>query len=58
MRITKTGANEVRQFTYYPQRIADFVTIGKDAVVEAAQIGSGVDIGEGAVIVSSKSPPS
>ncbi|KAI9639714.1 trimeric LpxA-like protein [Dioszegia hungarica] len=38
------------QFTYYPQRIADFVTIGKDAVVEAAQIGSGVDIGEGAVI--------
>jgi dynactin-5 len=42
-----------RQFTYYPQRISDFVTIGRDAVVEAAQIGSGVEIGEGAIIVCS-----
>lgn len=38
-------------FTYYPTKIGDFVHIGKDAVVEAAQVGQGVEIGEGAIIV-------
>ena len=42
-------------FTYYPAKFADFVHIGKDAIVEAAQVGHGVQIGEGAIIVRSLS---
>ncbi|KAK1924298.1 trimeric LpxA-like protein [Papiliotrema laurentii] len=38
------------QFTFYPVKIADFVHIGKDCLVEAAQIGLGVDIGDGCII--------
>lgn len=44
-------------FTYYPAKFADFVHIGKDAIVEAAQVGHGVQIGEGAIIVRSRSDP-
>ncbi|RSH86742.1 uncharacterized protein EHS24_005013 [Apiotrichum porosum] len=37
-------------FTFYPVRIADFVHIGADAIVEAASIGHGVEIGAGAIV--------
>ncbi|ODN82006.1 hypothetical protein L202_02333 [Cryptococcus amylolentus CBS 6039] len=37
-------------FTFYPVRISDFTHIGPNCIVEAAQIGSGVDIGEGSII--------
>ncbi|CAD6572151.1 MAG: hypothetical protein TREMPRED_000463 [Tremellales sp. Tagirdzhanova-0007] len=37
-------------FTFYPVRIADFVTIGPGTIVEAAQIGHGVDIGKESII--------
>jgi len=39
------------QFTYYPVRISDFVHVGEKCIIEAAQIGSGVDIGDNAIIV-------
>ena len=42
---------KVRGFTFYPVRIADFVTIGPGTIVEAAQIGHGVDIGKDSIIV-------
>jgi len=38
-------------FTFYPVRIADYVHIGQDAIVEAASIGHGVEIGAGAIVV-------
>jgi len=37
-------------FTFYPMRIGDYVHIGPGAIVEAAQIGHGVDVGEKAII--------
>jgi hypothetical protein len=40
-----------RAFTFYPVRISDFVHIGEGSVIEAAQIGSGVEIGDNCVIV-------
>jgi dynactin-5 len=39
------------QFTFYPVRISDFVHIGKRCIIEAAQIGSGVEIGDNCIIV-------
>jgi len=39
------------QFTYYPVRISDFVHIGEKCIIEAAQIGSGVEIGDNSIIV-------
>ena len=38
-------------FTFYPIRIADFVTIGPGCIIEAAQIGHGVNIEEGSIVV-------
>ncbi|KAI8815830.1 trimeric LpxA-like protein [Fimicolochytrium jonesii] len=35
---------------YYPMKIADHVTIGEDSVIEAAQVGSYVEIGKNCVI--------
>jgi hypothetical protein len=40
-----------RAFTFYPVRISDFVHIGEGCVIEAAQIGSGVEIGDNCVLV-------
>ena len=40
------------QFTFYPVRIADCVFIGEKCIIEAAQIGLGVDIGANCIIVS------
>ncbi|OWZ60090.1 dynactin 5 [Cryptococcus neoformans c45] len=37
-------------FTFYPVRIADFTRIGPTCIIEAAQIGSCVEIGEGSII--------
>ncbi|RKP03941.1 hypothetical protein CXG81DRAFT_8949 [Caulochytrium protostelioides] len=37
-------------FTYYPLKIGSYVVIGDDAVVQAAQIGSCVTIGRGAIV--------
>ncbi|ORX35807.1 trimeric LpxA-like protein [Kockovaella imperatae] len=37
-------------FTFYPVRIGDCVTIGQNSVVEAAQIGLGVEIGKDCII--------
>ncbi|WVQ79953.1 hypothetical protein IAT38_002054 [Cryptococcus sp. DSM 104549] len=37
-------------FTFYPVRISDFVQIGPQCIVEAAQIGSCVEIGQGSII--------
>ncbi|KAL1411584.1 Dynactin subunit 5 [Vanrija pseudolonga] len=37
-------------FTFYPVRVADYVHIGPDAIVEAASIGHGVEIGARAVV--------
>ncbi|RSH87281.1 hypothetical protein EHS25_003190 [Saitozyma podzolica] len=42
-------------FTFYPVKISDFVHIGPNCIVEAAQIGGGVEIGEGSIIFSSVS---
>jgi tetrahydrodipicolinate N-succinyltransferase len=36
---------------YYPVKIGDFVTIGAGSIVEAAQIGSCVEIGKNCIIV-------
>lgn len=44
---------ENRVFTFYPVKIADFVNVGPGCIVEAAQIGHGVDIGKGSIIVCS-----
>ncbi len=44
-------ASTVRSFTFYPVRISDCVTIGAGSIVEAAQIGLGVDIGKDCIIV-------
>jgi hypothetical protein len=41
----------ISAFTFYPVRISDFVHIGSECVIEAAQIGSGVEIGDNCVIV-------
>jgi dynactin-5 len=38
------------QFSYYPIKMGDFVTIGDDCLVEAATIGNCVEIGNGVVI--------
>lgn len=37
-------------FSYYPMKIADYVTIGDNCVIEAASIGSMVQIGKNCVI--------
>ncbi|GJN92339.1 hypothetical protein Rhopal_005369-T1 [Rhodotorula paludigena] len=37
-------------FSYYPMRIGDHVSIGAGSVVEAASIGTGVEIGRGCII--------
>ncbi|GFZ43856.1 hypothetical protein JCM24511_01576 [Saitozyma sp. JCM 24511] len=37
-------------FTFYPVKISDFVHIGPNCILEAAQIGGGVEIGEGSII--------
>ncbi|KAF9162696.1 hypothetical protein DFQ26_003301 [Actinomortierella ambigua] len=37
-------------FSYYPMKIGDHVTIGERSVVQAAQIGSYVQIGKDCVI--------
>lgn len=39
-------------FTFYPVRIGDCVHIGPDAIVEAASVGHGVEIGARAIVVS------
>lgn len=39
-------------FTFYPVRIGDCVHIGQDAIVEAASVGHGVEIGARAIVVS------
>lgn len=39
-------------FTFYPVRIGDCVHIGTEAIVEAASIGHGVEIGSRAIVVS------
>lgn len=39
-------------YTFYPVRVADYVHIGPEAVVEAASIGHGVEIGARAIVVS------
>lgn len=41
-----------RQFTFYPVRITDCVFIAENCIVEAAQIGMGVEIGANCIIVS------
>jgi acetyltransferase-like isoleucine patch superfamily enzyme len=46
------GVDCDRTFTFYPVKISDFVHIGPNCIVEAAQIGGGVEIGEGSIIVS------
>lgn len=40
-----------RNFSYYPVKIGDYVTIGSGSIVEAAQIGNMVEIGRNCVIV-------
>ncbi|GAA6011228.1 hypothetical protein JCM11491_006766 [Sporobolomyces phaffii] len=37
-------------FSYYPMKIGDYVTIGPSCVIEAAQIGTGVEIGKNCII--------
>ncbi|KAM0790234.1 hypothetical protein ACM66B_005546 [Microbotryomycetes sp. NB124-2] len=37
-------------FSYYPMKIGDFVTVGQNSVVEAASIGTGVEIGKNCII--------
>ncbi|GAA5938784.1 dynactin subunit 5 [Sporobolomyces koalae] len=37
-------------FSYYPMKIGDYVTIGAGSVVEAASIGTGVEIGKNCII--------
>ena len=38
-------------FSYYPMKIGEYVEIGSDTIIEAAQIGIGVKIGSNCVIV-------
>lgn len=40
-----------RTFNYYPMKMGDFVTIGRDCIIEAAQIGSGTEIEDNCIIV-------
>ena len=40
-----------RVFSFYPMKIGDHVSIGAGSVVEAASIGTGVEIGKGCIIV-------
>jgi acetyltransferase-like isoleucine patch superfamily enzyme len=44
-------ADPTRAFTFYPVKIADFVNVGPNCIVEAASIGHGVEIGEECIIV-------
>ncbi|GAA5959826.1 hypothetical protein JCM3765_000115 [Sporobolomyces pararoseus] len=37
-------------FSYYPMKIGDYVTIGSSSVVEAASIGTGVEIGKNCIV--------
>lgn len=50
--MNENGVDSHRAFTFYPVKISDFVHIGPNCIVEAAQIGGGVEIGEGSIIVS------
>jgi carbonic anhydrase/acetyltransferase-like protein (isoleucine patch superfamily) len=45
----------ISQFTYYPQKIGDYVFIDKNTLVEAASIASYVHIGQNCIIV--RNPP-
>lgn len=38
-------------FSYYPVKIGDYVSIGQGSIIEAAQIGNGVQIGNNCIIV-------
>lgn len=38
-------------FSYYPMKIGDYTSIGAHSVLEAAAVGSYVDIGRGCVVV-------
>lgn len=38
-------------FSYYPLKLGDFTRVGQGALVEAATVGVGVDIGKNAIIV-------
>ena len=40
-----------RVFSYYPMKIGDYVSIGSNSIVEAASIGTGVEIGKNCIIV-------
>lgn len=44
-------------FSFYPIKMGDFVHIGSNTVVEAAGIGSHVDIGRDCIIVGGSSVP-
>jgi len=46
------SVDHTSQFTFYPVRISDCVFIGEKCIIEAAQIGLGVDIGPNCIIVS------
>lgn len=48
--ILKHKINTNRQFSHYPLKIADHVFIGPSSIVEAALIGSHVNIGSNCVV--------
>ncbi|GAA5822678.1 hypothetical protein JCM5353_000632 [Sporobolomyces roseus] len=37
-------------FSYYPMKIGDYVSIGSNSIIEAASIGTGVEIGKNCII--------
>ena len=56
--LAELSAYFYRFFSYFPMRLGDYVRIGAHSIVEAAQIGSHVDIGERCVIVRDQILPS